>query len=202
MPDTPSAPDAVLEFWFGTPNADAGVDPAVARRWFEKNEAFDQEIAEKFGALHEEVVKRQHEDWLADARGRLAYVIVLDQFSRNMFRGSPRAFASDDQALAAAEEGIASGQDKTLSPDERSFLYMPLMHSEDPARQARSVALFQALAAEATATGAERRALGVKYAEQHREVIARFGRFPQRNTPLGRTSTADEWEYLKAGGGF
>jgi uncharacterized protein (DUF924 family) len=178
------------------------VDPAVARRWFEKNEAFDREIAERFGTLHEEIVKRQHEDWLADARGRLAYVIVLDQFSRNMFRGSPRAFASDDQALAAAEEGIARGHDKTLSPDERSFLYMPLMHSEDPARQERSVALFQALAAEAATTGAERGALGLEYAEKHREVIARFGRFPQRNTPLGRTSTSDEWEYLKAGGGF
>src|SRR3954465_14299189 len=126
----PASRQAVLDFWFGPLDGGGGPDAAHVRRWVEKNEAFDREIAERFGQLHEEIVGRKHEDWLDDPRGRLAYVIVLDQFSRNMFRDEPRAFAADAQALAAAADGVARGHDKPLTPDERSFLYMPFMHSE------------------------------------------------------------------------
>jgi uncharacterized protein (DUF924 family) len=130
-------------------------------------------------------------------------VIVLDQFSRNLFRGSPRSFERDGQALAAAVEGVARGDDKRLGLDERAFLYMPFMHSEELAMQDRAVALFTALAADAPAAERKPRDGAIKYAEQHREIIARFGRFPQRNGALGRTSTADEWEFLKRpGSGF
>jgi uncharacterized protein (DUF924 family) len=202
MADAISTPQAVLDFWFGPLDAQGHADPARARRWWKKDEGFDREITARAGALHEEIVKRQHEDWLDDPRGRLAYVIVLDQFSRNMFRGSPRAFAADPQALAAATDGVARGQDKGLATDERSFFYMPFMHAEELAMQDRALALFGALAAEAPPEQAEQRAGAVKYAEKHREVIVRFGRFPHRNGALGRTSTAEEWEYLKAGGEF
>jgi uncharacterized protein (DUF924 family) len=202
MADAISTPQAVLDFWLGTLDANGHADPDHARRWWQKDAALDREIIERAGALHEEIVKRQHEDWLDDPRGRLAYVIVLDQFSRNMFRNSPRAFAADAQALAAATDGVARGHDKALAADERSFLYMPFMHAEELAMQDRALALYAALAADAPAGLAERRAGAVKYAEKHREVIARFGRFPHRNGALGRTSTAEEWEYLKAGGEF
>ncbi len=133
---------------------------AHVRRWFEKNADFDREITERFGQLHQEIVGRKHEDWLEDPRGRLAYVIVLDQFSRNMFRDNPHAFATDAQALAAAADGVARGHDKALTADERTFLYMPFMHSEDLATQERSVDLFRKLAAEAPPEQAQR--LGVE----------------------------------------
>ncbi|HEY4394838.1 MAG TPA: DUF924 family protein [Polyangia bacterium] len=202
MADPTSTPGVVLDFWFGPLDAHGEADDAHARRWFERNEAFDREIAERFGALHEEIVKRRHEDWLDEPSGRLAYVIVLDQFSRNMFRGSPRAFAADGQALAAAAEGVARGHDAALTRDERSFLYLPFMHSEELAMQDRALALYAALAAGSPADRPDRPAKTLKYAEKHREVIARFGRFPQRNSAFGRTSTADEWEFLKANPGF
>jgi uncharacterized protein (DUF924 family) len=194
-----SAPsrDDVLEFWLGPLDPHGFADGAHAGRWWQMNEAFDREIAERFGGLHQQIVDRQHEDWLDGPSGRLAYVIVLDQFSRNMFRGSPRAFASDSQALAAAADGVARGQDRELGSDGRSFLYMPFMHSEELAMQDRALALFTALAADAPAERAERQAGALKYAQRHRDVIARFGRFPARNTALGRTSTAAEWEFFK-----
>jgi len=198
-----TSPQAVLDFWFGPLDGGGQPNGAHVRRWFEKNVDFDREITERFGKLHEEIVGRKHEDWLDDPRSRLAYVIVLDQFSRNMFRDNPRAFATDAQAVAAAADGVARGHDKPLTPDERSFLYMPFMHSEDLAMQARSVDLFRKLAAEAPPEQAQRRASSVDYAQKHRDLIAKFGRFPQRNSALGRTSTGDEWEYLKeSGGGF
>jgi uncharacterized protein (DUF924 family) len=203
VPAPISAPDAVLDFWFGPLDPHGQPDAAHTRRWFEKSDAFDHEIAERFANLHDQIVKREHEDWLDHSRDRLAYVIVLDQFSRNLFRGSPRAFASDGQALAAAAEGVARGHDRELTRDERSFLYMPFMHSEELAVQDRALALFAALAAEGPTSAADRHAGALKYAEKHRELIVRFGRFPQRNSALGRTTTAEEWTYLKeTGGGF
>jgi uncharacterized protein (DUF924 family) len=202
---TPEAttPDDVLDFWLGALDPQGQADAAHAARWFAKDDAFDQEIAARFGALYDAVAKRQHEDWLATPRGRLAYVIVLDQFSRNMFRGSPRTFERDGQALAAAQEGVARGDDKRLGLDERSFLYLPFMHSEELAMQDRAVALFTALVADAPPELKEKRTAALGYAQKHRDIIARFGRFPHRNTTLGRTSTGDEWEFLKQpGSGF
>jgi uncharacterized protein (DUF924 family) len=167
--------DEVLEFWFA--------DPA---RWWKKDPAFDTEIRRRFSDLHAAIERGEHEDWLDTPRGALAYIIVLDQFSRNMFRGTARMFASDAQALAAARAAIDRGYDAALPPAERGFLYMPLMHSEDLADQERCVELFQAFA------GSDQ----VRYAQQHREIIRRFGRFPHRNEVLGRASTSEELEFL------
>lgn len=125
--------------------------------------------------------------WTQTARGRLAAVIVLDQFPRNLFRNSPLAFASDASALALAVESVDAGLDETVSEDERGFLYMPFQHSEDAEQQARSVALFQRLGDEKS----------LKFAEQHKQVIDRFGRFPHRNEVLGRETTEEERAFLE-----
>ncbi len=170
--------DDVLAFWFA--------DPA---RWWRKDPAFDQEVRERFLALHEAIERGEREAWLETPRGTLAYVIVMDQFSRNVFRDSARAFASDERARAAARRGVDRGDDRTLSADERSFLYMPFMHSENIVDQDRCVALF------ASAPPNQ-----LRYAERHRDIIRRFGRFPHRNAVLGRESTPEEEAFLKEPG--
>jgi uncharacterized protein (DUF924 family) len=195
--------EQVLDFWFGKLDAAGCADAAHAERWWKKNAAFDEELRQRFGALHEAVARAERDDWLVPPRGRLAYVIVLDQFSRNMFRGTPRMFEGDKQAQAAAVEGVARGDDALLGVNERSFLYMPFMHSEDLDMQDRSVALFTALAASAPAELRGGLAAAVQYAEKHRDIIARYGRFPHRNAALGRDSTSAEIEFLKQpGSGF
>ena len=161
-----------------------------SRRWFMKDEAFDREIADRFGRRYADVRAGLREAWLDDPRGRVAYVIVLDQFPRNMFRGTARVFEGDRQALAAAVEGVARHDDAELTVNERSFLYMPYMHSEDIDMQDRSVALFTELAERAPSELRGSMVAAVQYAEKHREIIARYGRFPHRNTVLGRESTA------------
>ena len=173
----PTAED-VLAFWF--------TDPA---RWWRKDPAFDADVHERFLALHEAVDRGEHEDWLDTPRGALAYVVVLDQFSRNMFRGTARSFTSDARARAGARLAVERGDDRGLSDDERPFLYMPFMHSEDLADQDRCCALFAAS-----------RADQLRYAELHRDIIRRFGRFPHRNAVLGRASTPEEEEFLKQPG--
>ena len=175
------SPDDVLSFWFGQ----------SPERWFRKDPVFDQEIRGRFETLHGELVLGDHDDWLATPRGRLAAIIVLDQFSRNMFRDTPGMFASDARALDIAREGIARGDDQQLDQLERQFFYMPLMHAEDPALQDRCVELF---------AGLEDNANGLKFAKMHRDIVHRFGRFPHRNAVLGRTSTPEEVEFLSQPG--
>jgi uncharacterized protein (DUF924 family) len=195
--------EEVLDFWFGELDESGRADAARSARWFRKDAAFDQEIATRFGALHAAVARGERDSWLSSPRGRLAYVIVLDQFSRNMFRDSARAFACDERALHAALAGIERGVDRQLRFEERPFLYMPLMHSEDLANQERCVALFTAYRDEQSGALKTRVAGSLKYAEQHRDIIRRFGRFPHRNALLGRTSTGDEVEFLaKPGSSF
>ncbi len=173
-------PEGVLAFWFED-------DPTTRReKWFEKNLEFDAEIGRRFGKLHEMAMAGGLDDWAATPSGRLALVIVLDQFSRNMFRDDPSAFAGDAPALALAKAAVASGEDRELGLLEREFLYLPYEHSEDLADQRRSVELF-------AETGAE----GLDYAKRHLDVIERFGRFPHRNKVLGRANTAAEAEYLE-----
>jgi uncharacterized protein (DUF924 family) len=167
----------VLAFWFADP-----------RQWWKKDDAFDAKIRDRFHGLHETIAAGEREDWLETPRGALAYVIVLDQFSRNMFRGSGRTFETDERALAAARRALGLGFDRGLSDDERMFLYMPFMHSEDIADQDRCVELFSTLPQ------------GRRYAEQHRAIVRRFGRFPHRNALLGRPSTPEEIEFLKGPG--
>lgn len=174
--------EQVIHYWF------AELPPAA---WFRKDERVDSAIRERFGALHEEVA-RVHAQQLATPLQCLAAVIVLDQFSRNMFRGSPHAFATDRLALSIAQHAIAAGLDQQLDSQQRWFLYMPFQHSEDRAAQARSIELFTQLR--------DRENLG--YAQRHKEIIDRFGRFPHRNEVLGRVSTAEELQFMATHRGF
>jgi uncharacterized protein (DUF924 family) len=142
----------------------------------------------------------ERDTWLGTTRGRLALVIVLDQFSRNMFRGNQSGFAGDERALAAALEGLALGADKSLALDERIFLYMPLMHSEQLAHQQRSLELFTGLLEGQPEALRGYLSSSVDYARRHLEIVERFGRFPHRNAVLGRASTPEELEFLKQPG--
>ena len=187
--------EQVLSFWFGTP-ADAWFGKP-RREWFRKNAAFDDEIRNRFGALHETVASGTYEQWLLSPRGALAYVIVLDQFSRNLFRGDRRAFAQDAEARRAAGRAIERGLDATVSPIERGFFYLPFMHSENLADQDRSVRLHEVLAQGDSSNS------NLDYARKHRAIIARFGRFPHRNAVLGRENTPEEVAFLaEPGSGF
>jgi len=172
----------VLEFW-----REAGY-----AKWFQGGAEFDAQCRERFLDAHHAAARREHDGWMESAEGALALLILLDQIPRNIFRGSGHAFATDPLALHHARRALDAGFDPRVDPALRMFFYMPFEHSEDAADQARSVALFDALGnAEAT-----------QYAIAHREVIARFGRFPHRNRALGRDSTPEEQAWLDAGGGF
>lgn len=188
--------DDVLAFWFGTLNEQGGADAAHSARWWAEDPVFDEQVRQQFLSLHEAVCAREREDWLGEPTSNLAYVVVLDQFSRNMFRGTERMFASDGQALAAAEQGITRGHDRALAFDQRNFLYMPFMHSEQLSDQERSVKLFTQLRDEAPRELRDGAIKALEAAERHREIVQRFGRFPHRNVALERTSTAYELEYL------
>jgi len=176
----PSAAD-IVAFW-----REAGPE-----KWFAKHEAFDAEITGRFLPAHEAAAAGELDTWEATPEGVYALLILLDQFPRNMFRNSPRAFATDGQALAMAERAIARGFDGAYEAPEKRFFYMPFMHSEELADQERCIALC------AAAEDPE----GVKYAEIHRNIIRDFGRFPHRNPVLGRETTAEEKSFL-TGGGF
>jgi uncharacterized protein (DUF924 family) len=193
----------ILQFWFGDVDALGRSDVMHSRRWFMKDDAFDREIADRFAGTFADVRAGLREAWLDDPRGRVAYVIVLDQFPRNMFRGTARMFEGDRQALAAAVEGVARHDDAGLTVNERSFLFMPFMHSEDLDMQERSVALFTELAAGAPSELRGSMVAAVQYAEKHREIIARYERFPHRNAVLGRASTPAELAFIaEPGSGF
>jgi uncharacterized protein (DUF924 family) len=192
--------EEVLDFWFGELDAQGAADAAHVARWFAKDEAFDAECRARFGAVHQAIVEGAREAWLETPRGRLAYVIVLDQLSRNMFRGTPRMFAFDAQALDAAAAGVERGDDRALASVERGFLYMPFMHAEDLEAQSRCVALFTALRDEAEGPRRSRLESNLDFAERHRAIIARFGRFPHRNAVLGRASTPEELAFLEEPG--
>lgn len=180
----------ILDFWFGPPQARGKSRP----EWFRKDETFDAEIRRRFGALHAAAALGELECWRAEPLSMLALIVVLDQFSRNLHRGDARSFAQDPHALACAREAIARGDDARLAPVERQFLYLPFEHSEDLADQDRAVELMGALDAFDATRGLAR------WAERHRVIIRRFGRFPHRNALLGRASTAEEAEFLKGPG--
>jgi uncharacterized protein (DUF924 family) len=161
-------------------------------QWFQKDDAFDGIIRDRFLATYWRVVKGETEDWRNDPRGRLAEIVVLDQFARNMFRGKPQAFLYDPLALALAQETVRTDCDRKLSAKERHFAYMPYMHSESPLIHAKALALFEELGdAEA-----------LQFEIAHKTIIDRFGRFPHRNAVLGRISTPEEIEFLKTHPGF
>lgn len=177
--NSPVAPAAVIAFWI-----DAG--PA---RWFKKDAAFDDEFRARFAAEHEAAANGALDDWANTAEGALALLILLDQYPRNSFRGSARMFATDPKALSIAKLAIAQGFDQVVAVDLRSFTYLPFMHSEQLAEQDRALELYAPLGAESQ-----------RFAVMHRDIIARFGRFPHRNSLLGRTTTAEEQAFLDRGG--
>jgi uncharacterized protein (DUF924 family) len=181
----------ILDFWFGSPDS---AEYGTARNaWFLKNAAFDAEIRRRFGAVIETALGGGLADWTAP-RAALARVLVLDQFTRNCYRDSARAFAGDDEALAAATAVVDQGHDDDLIPVERWFLYMPFEHSESPVAQARSLALFTRLSEE---TGL---ADPLVWAKKHAAIIERFGRYPHRNALIGRESTPEEIAFLATQG--
>jgi uncharacterized protein (DUF924 family) len=175
--------DEVLDFWFS---------PDVEPRWFESTPEFDRQITDRFGALHDLAHAGALDGWAETARGALALLLLLDQFPRNMFRGTPRAFESDARARAIARIALERGFDHERPLAERPFFYLPLEHSESLADQEEGVRLNEKL----------RHENYLDYAIQHRDIIARFGRFPHRNKVLGRQNRAEEEEFLKTHKGF
>lgn len=178
----------VLDFWFAERDGDG--QPAYRKAWFERDAAFDAEIARRFAPAVERALAGELDGWATSADGALALVILLDQFPRNLFRGTARAFAGDARALRLAKQAIAQGFDRQLPRYGRMFLYLPFEHSENLEDQERSVALFATLDDANVA----------KFAAAHRDIVARFGRFPHRNAALGRQSTPEETEFLKQPG--
>jgi uncharacterized protein (DUF924 family) len=185
---------AVIDFWFLP--AEHPQHGHFRREWFRRDEAFDEAIRSRFGMLVEDALNGGLMDWEATAEGALARILLLDQFTRNIFRGTARAFAGDAQALALATSLVASGRDKNLPPLQRWFVFLPFEHSETPIDQERSVALFAGLRREAQDAAFD---AAYDYALRHRAAIERFGRFPGRNAILGRESTPEEIAALEAG---
>jgi uncharacterized protein (DUF924 family) len=172
-------PQDVVAFW-----RDAG-----RGKWFKKDADFDRAIVERFSALHEEVAAGKKRDWAKTPEGALALILVLDQFSRNMFRDTPKAFAQDEMASELATAAIAAGFDKHIAEDLTFFFYMPFMHAERIADQERSVLFFHSHGSDA-----------LSFARIHEQAVRRFGRFPHRNPILGRHTTPAEQAYLDGGG--
>lgn len=193
-----SSSEDILAFWFG-PDSD---DPEQLRhhydRWFRADHALDETIRERFGTMVADAAAGHLDDWTDTARGTLALVVLLDQFPRNIHRGTAAAFACDPLALAHCHRGLARGFDRELKPIERSFFYLPLEHAETSAAQTASVAAFTRLRDEAPAAFRSFAQNNLDYAIEHRELIEQFGRFPHRNDLLGRESTAAERAFLAA----
>jgi uncharacterized protein (DUF924 family) len=175
--DRLSTPDEVVAFW-----REAGPD-----RWFEPDDAFDAACRERFLLTHEAAARGDLNEWELSPDGALALVLLLDQFPRNMFRGTRRVYRTDPAAVDAADRAIEKGFDREVDPALRRFLYLPFMHSEELRDQERSVTLNEA-------TG---EAEPIKWARRHRDIVARFGRFPHRNALLGRESTEEEKRFLQ-----
>lgn len=174
--------DAVLRFWF---------EETKPYQWFRRDDAFDADIARCFGALHSAAAQGKLDVWRAHPRHCLSLIILLDQFSRNLFRDTPRAFAQDAHALSIARNAIARRFDRLVDDKRQAFFYMPFMHAEDLSVQEECVALFKA---QLPTT------MNVPFAIEHRDIVKRFGRFPHRNGVFGRISTTEEIAFLRSGG--
>lgn len=179
MMNTLPGSDEIVRFW-------RGAGPA---RWFQRDDAFDAEFSRRFVAAHEAAAAGLLQAWNDTADGALALVLLLDQFPRNVFRGTARMYATDALARTVAEAAIRRGFDEAVEPELRRFFYLPFMHSESLADQERSVALNESAGADS-----------LRWARHHRDIVARFGRFPHRNAVLGRQSTPEEERFLAEGG--
>ncbi len=173
----------VLDFWFSE---------EMRPHWFSKSDQIDKDIAARFSETYEAAHAGRLDEWMEEADSALALVIVLDQFPRNIHRGGPRSFESNDLALRHARTALDRGYDRDQDPERRQFLYLPFMHSEDLADQERSVRLYEDLGNDNS----------LHFAREHRDIVARFGRFPHRNAILDRDSTPEEAEFLKTHSGF
>ena len=193
-------PGEILEFWFGGEPVDQPASSERLRFWFSGGERVDRMIRERFARAVEAAAAGDYAEWSHSPRGTLALLLLLDQFPRNMFRHSPRAYASDARARQVTLTGLAAGQDQGLAIVERAFFYLPLEHAEDLALQDRSVALFGALQAAAPASLRPMCDGFLDYALRHREIIARFDRFPHRNAVLERPSSEEEKAFLRQPG--
>ena len=191
---------AVLNFWFGLDTDDAKTAQSQAKLWWSKNDDLDAAIRDGFANLTEQALQKELTGWENTAEGRLALVILCDQFPRNMYRNTPESFAYDAQARAYCEAGLQAQADRQLRHIQRVFFYLPLEHSESLADQDRAVALYDALRQEVPETQRETFEGFYQFAIKHRAVIQRFGRFPHRNVILGRTSTAEEVKFLSEPG--
>jgi uncharacterized protein (DUF924 family) len=194
----------VLTFWFGQAQLDGISDESQRRRWFTRSASFDREIGEAFGPAVAAALNRELEQWRGSLEGELALIILCDQFTRNIYRGSAQAFAGDPLALETARAVMERGEERKLGPNQRAFLGMPLEHSEDPQVQKLSAAYFDQLRRDyknAGETGTQTESF-YQYALAHQRVIEEFGRYPHRNEVLGRQSTQAELDWLANGGGF
>lgn len=196
MPEHPWS--ELITAWFGETLQNAAAIPSRMKWWFSADEERDAGLASQFGELVEQCAEGQMYRWPEHAEGRLALILALDQLPRNLFRGSSAAFAHDAYTAALCLAAAQSGQDRELNPVQRAFLYMPLQHFEDLKAQDAGVALYQRLADENREYPVFREGF-LPFARQHRDIIARFGRFPHRNRVLDRDNTAEEAEYLAAG---
>jgi len=176
------APQDIIDFWFSE---------RARKKWWKKDEGFDQEIRERFAAVHRSAAAGKLKHWRGTPEGKLAEIIVLDQFSRNMFRQSPEAFAQDGRARALARSAVSQGADRELPVEQRAFLYMPLMHSESMDDHEQAVKLF---ASDPGLAG------NLEFEISHKAIIERFGRYPHRNAILGRESSSEELAFLRLPG--
>jgi uncharacterized protein (DUF924 family) len=170
-------PDEVIRFWF---------EEIAPKQWWAREAAFDEALAVRFGATHAAAIRCELYAWREQPAGRLAEVVVLDQFSRNIYRDDPRSFAYDHLALSLAQEAVRTGADQAVTKEQRIFLYMPFMHSESPLIHEWAMKLFGALGSESN----------LEYERRHKRIIDRFGRYPHRNRILGRPSTPEELDFL------
>lgn len=194
-----SRAEGIHEFWFGTLDSAGRPEPDRPGRWFAPDEAFDAEVRGRFEADLRNAAGGRLGRWERTPRGALALILLFDQFPRNMYRGTARAFLFDESARAVLERSLPPGRIDALWPIERVFAWMPLEHAEDRDCQARSVELFAGLVESVDSSERDRYAEFLRHAENHRDVIERFGRFPHRNAILDRESTPEELEWLAQG---
>jgi len=187
---------SILGFWFGDAADDTAAAASQAGLWWGKNDEADRQIGERFEAMLQQAAAGELDAWKQTPQGRLALILLLDQFPRNIYRGTPQAFAYDARARQLTLEGLESGDDKALRPIERVFFYLPLEHAEDLSLQQRCVALFEQLQSSLPEEVAKVFGGFTDFAHKHLVIIERFGRFPHRNDTLGRESTAEEIAFL------
>lgn len=193
-------PESIHTFWFGENKDDSVVAQQKSRLWWAKDSQTDLTVAKRFSFSTQAAALGQLDGWSVTAQGHLALILLLDQFPRNMYRGLPKSFSFDAHALSWSLRGLAEGVDQQLRPIERVFFYLPLEHAESLAHQEHAVGLFEKLLADVPIQHKETFAGFVQFAKRHRDVIARFGRFPHRNAILERACTEAERVFLKTPG--